>query len=202
MKRLAFCFMAVVVAVLVANVAVAQPPGRSGQGEDRSLGGAEADPRGPEGPEFRRPPNPLLEALDANGDGEISADEIEKAAAAVAKLDKNGDGKLTGDEIRQFERVAGPQEGSEGGPRPGPGREAGRIARRDSNPFSSEVFIALIMELDKNMDGTVSKDEIPQRLQKLLYRADFNVDGAVDKQELEQAAQRLRENEQSGGEAR
>jgi Ca2+-binding EF-hand superfamily protein len=198
MKRLAFCFTAVVVAVSVANIAIAQPSeGRSGQGEDQPLRGPEAGPRGPGEPEFRPPPNPLLEAFDANGDGEISADEIKSAAAALAKLDKNGDGKLTGEEIRpQVE------EGREGGPRPGPGREAGRIARRDSNPFSSEVFIALIMELDKNKDGVVSKDEIPERLQRILYRADFNLDGAVDKQELEHAAQRLREIEQSGGEAR
>ena len=43
---------------------------------------------------------PVLVALDENGDSEISADEIEKAEAALAKLDKNSDGKLSGDEVR------------------------------------------------------------------------------------------------------
>jgi hypothetical protein len=43
---------------------------------------------------------PVVVALDANGDGEISTEEIEKAEEALAKLDKNGDGKLSGDEVR------------------------------------------------------------------------------------------------------
>lgn len=43
---------------------------------------------------------PVLVALDADGDGELSTDEIEKAEAALAKLDKNADGKLSGDEVR------------------------------------------------------------------------------------------------------
>ena len=43
---------------------------------------------------------PVLLALDEDGDGEISNDEIEKAEEVLVKLDKNGDGKLTGDELR------------------------------------------------------------------------------------------------------
>ncbi|GIT04989.1 MAG: hypothetical protein CM1200mP29_04000 [Verrucomicrobiota bacterium] len=39
---------------------------------------------------------PVLLALDEDGDGEISNDEIEKAEEVLVKLDKNGDGKLTG----------------------------------------------------------------------------------------------------------
>jgi hypothetical protein len=44
--------------------------------------------------------NPIVAALDANGDGEIDANEINNAPAALRKLDKNGDGKLTRDELR------------------------------------------------------------------------------------------------------
>lgn len=40
------------------------------------------------------PPSPLLQALDTDGDGTISADEIGKAAESLAKLDKNNDGQL------------------------------------------------------------------------------------------------------------
>ncbi len=43
---------------------------------------------------------PVLAALDADKNGEISAEEIDNAAAALKKLDKNGDGKLTEDELR------------------------------------------------------------------------------------------------------
>lgn len=42
---------------------------------------------------------PIITALDTNGDGVISADEIANASASLMKLDKNGDGKLTMDEM-------------------------------------------------------------------------------------------------------
>ena len=43
---------------------------------------------------------PVLRELDADGDGEISAEEIENAPVALQRLDSNGDGKLSRDEIR------------------------------------------------------------------------------------------------------
>ena len=69
-------------------------------------------------PRFHPPPNPLMEALDTNHDGVLSADEIASAAASLKKLDKNGDGQLTQDELRP------PPPGGRGGPprgQPGPG---------------------------------------------------------------------------------
>jgi len=55
---------------------------------------------GPQRMGGRRPPNPLMEALDTNHDGIIDSNEIANAPAALKKLDKNGDGKLTPDELR------------------------------------------------------------------------------------------------------
>ncbi len=54
----------------------------------------------------------LVAAIDADGDGIISADEMKDAPAALKKLDKNGDGNLTREEIQ-----ARPPRGD--GPRPG-----------------------------------------------------------------------------------
>lgn len=53
-------------------------------------------------PEGHRPPPPsvLMLALDTNHDGELSADEIANAPAALRALDLNGDGKLDRDELR------------------------------------------------------------------------------------------------------
>jgi len=65
-------------------------------------------------------------ALDANGDGELSAEEIAAAPQALKKLDTSGDGKLTRDELRpQFGGRGGP--GFPGGPggRRGPGGPGG-----------------------------------------------------------------------------
>ena len=42
---------------------------------------------------------PIIAALDANKDGEISAAEIKNAAAALKKLDRDNDGKLTREEM-------------------------------------------------------------------------------------------------------
>jgi hypothetical protein len=43
--------------------------------------------------------SPVLGALDANRDGEISAAEIENAPEALRGLDKNGDGRLSAGEV-------------------------------------------------------------------------------------------------------
>ncbi len=45
------------------------------------------------------PPHPLVEALDLDKDGKISADEIKQATESLKKLDKNKDGMLTREEM-------------------------------------------------------------------------------------------------------
>ena len=62
-------------------------------GRERGRGG-----RG-EGMTFLRI-DPILAALDADGDGVISADELSSAPASLKKLDKNLDGQLTEEEVR------------------------------------------------------------------------------------------------------
>ena len=66
-------------------------PGRPG-----GAGGFGGPPGGPGG--FMRM-FPIMAALDADGNGEISAEEIKAAPAALKKLDKNNDGKLTDAEL-------------------------------------------------------------------------------------------------------
>jgi len=43
--------------------------------------------------------NPIMQVLDADKDGELSASEIENASNSLKALDKNGDNKLSGDEL-------------------------------------------------------------------------------------------------------
>ena len=47
---------------------------------------------------MRRPP-PVVESLDVDQDGKLSADELENATESLLLLDANGDGELTADEI-------------------------------------------------------------------------------------------------------
>ncbi|HXY36222.1 MAG TPA: hypothetical protein VEI07_18440, partial [Planctomycetaceae bacterium] len=134
-----------VLCVLGAAAVVAQPP------EGPPPGDNDNDRQGPPDREFegrgRRngpPRNPLMEALDTNHDGELSAEEIANAPAALKKLDKNGDGKLTEDELRPqggpggFGRRRGRGPQAEGGPGrpgdPGEGDERGGPGDAGSGP--------------------------------------------------------------------
>ena len=88
---------------------------------------------------------PVMSALDSDGNGEISPEEIKGAVAALKKLDKNKDGKLTEDELRpNFSGRGGasgqrPSRGGEGrsGQRPSRGGE-GLGGQRPSRPSPGE----------------------------------------------------------------
>jgi len=145
--------------------------------------------QGSRGPGKGGPPqSPLFRALDVNRDKVLSAEEIDNAAAALAKLDKNGDGQLTRDELMPQRpqgnggesKEGGDQQqppGDAGGPPPsddgGQGGSQGRMQRPQS-PIETA--------LDADGDGVISKDEIagaPAALRKL----DKDGDGKVSLEE-------------------
>lgn len=119
--------------------------------------------------------NPLLAALDTNHDGLISADEIRNAASALKALDKDGDGQLTGEEMRPRRPDGG-----------------GRGDRREGGPGgggqSPDDMVNTLMAFDKNLDGKLSKDELPERMQGLFDRADANHDGFLTPEEIRTVA--------------
>ena len=131
-----FLLASSVLALLVASVTVsvlAQPPQ-----DERPPGGDRPDGPPPEGrrrdgepgqPGRPPMPNPLVAALDTNGDREISAEELQAATASLLTLDKNADGKLTDDEMRPPRPDGGGRE--DGGPRDGGPRDGGP---RDGGP--------------------------------------------------------------------
>ncbi len=146
------------------ELAQARGPRRDGQ-QPRRGGGRPGRPgRGTDRP--GRPgrggmmPHPLMLLLDANRDGKVTQEEM---VAAFKKLDRNGDGVITASEL----------------PTP-------RFAGRGVRPwqFNPEMVVQRLMRMDKNGDGKLSKDEVPEQMQRLIQRADANGDGAVDKQEL------------------
>ena len=80
--------------VAAAQAAPPEPPGRGGRGgRDGGRGG------GPGGEMNLIRMDPILAAVDTDGDGIISAEEIRNSADAIRKLDKDGDGKLTRAEV-------------------------------------------------------------------------------------------------------
>jgi Ca2+-binding EF-hand superfamily protein len=123
--------------------------------------------------------SPAFQALDADHDGVISAAELANASASLKSLDKNGDGKLTEDEVRpQF------GEGRGGRGRGGRGDEPGETA----GP-SADDLVQTLMAFDKNGDGKLTKDELPERMQGLFDRADTNHDGVLTPDEIRKSAQ-------------
>ncbi len=117
-------------------------PGQGGRGGE---GGRPGVP-GQGGPSDRggfgsrggfRPPNPVMEAIDTNKDGALSADELKNASKALAALDKNKDGKIDQIEMRpQFDRAQGGRGGSDRGQgdRPGGFRRPTQGGRGESRP--------------------------------------------------------------------
>ncbi len=184
------------------------PPGRDGGG----FGG------GGGGESFRPPMHPLEMALDANGDGIIDAKEIANAVAALKKLDKNGDGVLTEDEYRParpgggfggpggqggggfdgprggqgFGGPGGKGQGGFGGEPGGPEGKQGAGGGPSSKMGSTAEFVTRLFQNDKNKDGKLSKDELPEAMQGIFERADTNGDGFIDRKEAEAFAERMR----------
>ena len=49
------------------------------------------------------------------------------------------------------------------------------------------------MAFDKNKDGKIAKDELPERMQDLIARGDTNKDGVLDKDEIKALAVKLQQ---------
>ena len=84
--------------ILALLTAEAEPPPEpeAAESEVRAEGSTEA--AAPQ--ESSRLRNPLMAALDPDGDGTVSASEIGSAAQSLRSLDTNGDGRLGMDELR------------------------------------------------------------------------------------------------------
>jgi hypothetical protein len=55
-------------------------------------------------------------------------------------------------------------------------------------PISADDIVERIMAFDKNKDGKVTRDELPERMQFLIELGDTNKDGALDKDEIKKLA--------------
>lgn len=151
-----------------ASLVSAQPPEGGGNppppGEGQPPGGG----RGPR-------PNPLVEALDRNRDGDISAEELKEATASLQTLDANQDGVISREEMRPPGRPPGGPEGEGRPPGPPPGgpegegRPPGRPPRGpegEGRPTGGpegggpEGFVRHAMSFDADGDGKLDRDEL------------------------------------------
>ncbi|MCI0334703.1 MAG: hypothetical protein L0228_15915 [Planctomycetes bacterium] len=121
------------------------------------------------GPAARPQPNAMFAAMDADGDGVISKLELRNAIKALKTLDTDNDGSIT---------LA---EASVGGGPVGPG-----------GPLGEDPQIAQLMANDRNNDGKLTPNEVPNEMIPMLQGVDQNNDRAIDRQELAAAMANMR----------
>lgn len=117
---------------------------------------------------------PFIRLFDADGNGEISADEIANASKALLKLDRNGDGKLTRQEL-----------------------PAAPVARAPEGP-GGEQMLRRLKEADRNGDGKIQQDEAPPAIAGNFERADRNGDGELDEGEIKGLLERTGQRREGG----
>lgn len=134
--------------------------------------------RGGAGDPMRR----RLAAMDVNGDGKVAHDEFQGPQPLFDRLDTNKDGAISPDD------------------RPSPAdRPALRKAeipptRRPEGPSLPLAALGRrFMNLDKDGDGKVSKEEFQGPAEGVFDRVDADHDGGISREELRAAAERFRD---------
>ncbi|MGB0598740.1 MAG: EF-hand domain-containing protein, partial [Rubripirellula sp.] len=129
--------------------------------------------------------DPIVSALDANGDGRIEKSELRGATVALRKLDKNKDGQITAGEIRGSGgvRQGGPPERPRGGGSPLGKIESSRGPQFGDGPRQPWILVhADEIDLDKNK--IIIRDEIVGEANKAFAGYDKNNDGKLSQSEL------------------
>lgn len=165
--------------------------------------GKKGRPEGPDGPPGVGPngkgrpgrgPAEMIERLkeaDANGDGKIELNEVpdqfkQGFERILDHLDNDGDDALSPEEIKGASEFAQRMQGGPGGG--GPGRFGGP----GGPPGGLGAIWERLKKADKDGDGKLSKEELPEPMQARFAQLDANNDGYVEQEELKQAGERMR----------
>jgi Ca2+-binding EF-hand superfamily protein len=112
--------------------------------------------------------SPVLNILDVDQDGIVTATELAAAPALLPKLDKDGDGKLSVAEAG-LQRIPTPDRPVEEPPSP---------------PPTADAILSDLLMFDANHNGKLEKKEVPVRMQGIFDRGDTNHDQVLSHEEL------------------
>jgi Ca2+-binding EF-hand superfamily protein len=127
---------------------------------------------------------------DKNGDGRLTADEVPPQMKQMLQgVDQNGDGAIDPQELtaaadNMRNRGAGGPGGRLNGGQNGVAPGAG-IRRGDNR------VVGRFMQYDRNGDGRLTAEELPNEATAMLRGADSNQDGAIDASELQEAIAKM-----------
>ena len=156
-----------------------EQPGRPGEPGRPEQPGRPGEPGQP-----TAGPGAMLDRMmqfDENGDGRLAADELpERVRAMMERLDRNQDGFIDREE---FAAMAGGRGPNPAGGRPGaPGQ--GAPGERGPRGDGGEYFAGMIQRMDRNGDGQLRGEEIPEFLRGRMGEIDANGDGALTAEEI------------------
>lgn len=192
MKNWRLFAAALAVALCLIGAAITQPLER--QGPRRGPAG----PR-PDGP---RRPDPVKQAIDDLKLSEKQQTQAEEILKEYHDKMRQASERNREDLLKQMTRILSAEQTRQlkdaldrlppppPPPPPPPGPEdagPGRAGR----PVPIGDFIDRVMAFDKNKDGKVTREELPERMQDLIERGDTNKDGALDREELKALAEKM-----------
>ncbi len=129
----------------------------------------------------------FFKAMDTNGDKAISKEEAGDKWERLGKLDKDGDGSVTVQELMAARGGKGkgrPDGGPGDKPKGKPGdRPEGKDGERPKGGPRDGAPGEMFKRADKNNDGKISKDEVPEQAWERLGKLDTDGDGAVSGEE-------------------
>ena len=155
----------------------------------------EASPRGPGGIGGPGGPfgggNPgqfvdsIMQRNDRNGDGRLTLDEMtdERMAMMLANADTNNDRAIDRAELEAAMTQM----------RGGPGFGGGPGGGFGGRGFDARQMTERMMANDRNGDGKLSPDEVPEQGRGMLQGGDLDQDGFIDAAEMEQITRRMGE---------
>ncbi len=114
----------------------------------------------------------IFQQLDSNSDGKVTRREARKSPRFIKRFDRNNDETVELSELRNPNQSGGRERTtSDGRKKPGQDGRAGQFDR-----------------LDKNDDGFISRNEMPDRAKGKFNQIDSNGDGKLSRQEMMAAA--------------